>query len=111
MILKQDDFEVGQFITVLNNKRTVYQTIKNDIDGTIATAREDKSWIGTIFCIKAMCLPFIVVNYCGSYYKDVFKTIIDTREFDFVKLPDKFVKKYVDNIKKLKLDIKEGVKK
>jgi hypothetical protein len=100
MILRQDDFQVGQIVTVLNNKRVTYQTVTKTPTETVMLPITEKAWVGTIMCIKSIELPFVIVRYFSN--KMVCKAILDTRDLDFSELPEEFAQQLIDNVEVLK---------
>ena len=92
-ILRQDDFEVDMYITVLRGK--IYTPSSSNPFGpfsggaTTETEKEDGSFKSDVLQITAICMPYITVKICGSIYTR--PATFDTREWLFMKLSPEYV--------------------
>lgn len=92
MSMKPDDFEPGQYITVLKGRMS--SPISSIFGGEVSTEVlvEDRSWKGNVLLVKAVDIPYLVVVDCQSKIK----TILDIRERQFKKLSPDYVEALKD---------------
>jgi hypothetical protein len=107
-MLNPDDMSVGQYVTITKNwhKEDIIQNIGGSQIGSktlVIGSREveDKSWYGEILKVKAVNLPFLVLEVLSSDSKG--KVMIkDIRNTNFIKVTQKYrnaLKKYRNALK------------
>lgn len=96
MVLQPDDFEIGMYITVLDNLPYKKETEAFDTETFTATVKtiinEDRSGMGRILQIIAINLPYIICKNHSQYKRDVYNSSWDTRRVKFIPLSSDYVK-------------------
>jgi len=86
-MLSNVELEVGQKVTILEwNAREIQS---GGMFSTSTRIVRDRSWVGDAMTIRAISLPFIVVDAL-SYNKPTRRTL-DTRELVLMELSDEFL--------------------
>lgn len=83
------ELAVGQKITILQRHQREFEE-SDMFGGTITKKRqEDRSWYGDVLTVKAIQLPFIVVEIADSCFSSPVK--MDTRELVFMELNEDYI--------------------
>jgi hypothetical protein len=94
-ILQADDFKIDMFITVHTGQmdETISEdfNMKEGVQSTSVLKIEDKNYKGRVLRIRAINLPFIVVEFLTGDNNSSFISF-DTREYKLIKLSDEYVK-------------------
>mgnify|MGYP001579776993 CR=1 FL=1 len=96
MILKPDDFEIGSYITILNNDSYKKETELFD-PGTFSSVvkiitNEDRSGMGDVLEVIAINLPYIVCKHHSKYKHNIYNTSYDVRRTKFISLNSDYTK-------------------
>jgi len=91
-IISPGELSVGQNVTVLNWLPRVHEEIgyENFAPTLIKTTHVDHSYEGDVLNIKAIDLPFIIVEEARKYKMGPFK--LDTRRANLMELSEDYVK-------------------
>ena len=95
MILKPDDFDIGIYVTVLDNspyKREIESFEPETFGGVKTLVNEDRSGMGSVLEIIAINLPYIVCKHHDKYKHSVYNSSYDTRRTRFISLNTDYVK-------------------
>ena len=87
-----DNVKVGQMVTVLKGRK--YRPMPIGIWGSASDCheREDKSYKGVVLKVTAVDLPYIVVEYDGTYGPQPQTAVLDLTEVVLKKLSPQFIK-------------------
>ena len=106
-ILKADDLHVGMLITVLQGRISMKVLPPTEEGLPRLENKEDERYNGKVLRIKAIDLPYIIVEY--YFYKDRKKAVdIDTRRYKLGTVSTEYVKElqpeYIKFVQKEKED-------
>lgn len=90
--LQPDDIEVGMYVTVLewNPQERTYNAGGIFDEGQVITkVHRDGSWCGDVLIVRAICLPYIVVDGNRDYMVGL---QLDIRRLSLMKLTPEYVK-------------------
>lgn len=93
MLLEPDDFEVGMYVTVLEN--LPYQReveVFEDYTAQVKTlVRNDNSYKGDVLQILAINLPYLVCKVFDKYIGKSYNSPFDTRRTKFISINQEYV--------------------
>ena len=90
--MKAEDLNVGDRVTVLSWKpREVWSSFSSGDSPAVQTI-QDRSFMGTVLTIRAIDLPYIVVEWQDLPIIDSARSVIDTRQCELRRVSDEYVR-------------------
>jgi hypothetical protein len=90
--LQPDDIQIGMYVTVLewNPQERTYQSGGpfSDYGEVVTKTFRDGSWCGDVFIVRAICLPYIIVDGEHGYTVGL---DLDLRKLSLMKLTREYV--------------------
>ncbi len=92
--LAPDDIQVGMYVTIFGGPAVNEPAQTGPLGNVTVEARtyEDKSYQGKVLRVKAIDLPFIVIEHSCESHVYASPTAVNFSKFKFKKLSDEYVK-------------------